>query len=590
MRKEIDEKGQSFIIDLISKRLVNSAHTTYLDMHPSRNYEVQWENLERQWLDHLTDYITVEEGQAMLRETMEMQEIQAQGDSEEALATIPRLKVSDLSKGLYTPPQKITKDMFESGVTVLENELPFSNGIAYIDFAVDISNMDFDDVVLLPLFCRLLREAGTDRKSDIQIQQDIDNAGGVLSVHPLIEEIVQTSEDGGYVVPDGKHLVTKIVFSGACVSTIQCMPLFNLFRHVMWDSNVRNKDKAEELLLAMIDDMEDDMQNRGHFFTTQRIESRYSLPGFVREQWKGITQLYAMRRALAKIRNGEWEDLSLRLIKMQDAMKRGNRNGMVLSITGDREAIFDAEDDASVFFTDILPPAPQVERFPDFAIVQHPWVLKGTNRMESEIVRENVNQGFLVPTRVNHVGKGGRLFDIGERISGSDLVVSQYLGGYYLHDRLRSTLGAQDAWAVLDTDSGVLIYQSDRDPNILETLEVYNGGDEWVWDHVNGGKLPVEASASIVGAIGSMDGKAMIPSLVGIDSITNYLKQNSAESRQRWRDEMLSATAKDFLTMVDRLAAWGTPSVCVVTNQNMYNAIDPDVFNMTLCDYSALQC
>ena len=143
---------------------------------------------------------------------------------------------------------------------------------------------------------------------------------------------------------------------------------------------------------------------------------------------------------------------------------------------------------------------------------------------------------------------------------------------------------------MLDTDSGVLIYQSDRDPNILETLNVYNGGGEWVWDQVNGGQLPVEARASIVGAIGSMDGKVMVPNRVGRDSIMNYLKQNSADSRQLWRDEILSASADDFMAMVDRLGAWGQPSVCIVTNQKMYDKLDPDDFNMTLCDYSALQC
>eukprot|EP00529_Nitzschia_sp_RCC80_P008398 CAMPEP_0113446972 /NCGR_PEP_ID=MMETSP0014_2-20120614/3994_1 /TAXON_ID=2857 /ORGANISM="Nitzschia sp." /LENGTH=1150 /DNA_ID=CAMNT_0000338105 /DNA_START=243 /DNA_END=3695 /DNA_ORIENTATION=- /assembly_acc=CAM_ASM_000159 len=590
LRKEIEEKGYNFLLDFISKRIVNSPHTTYLDMHPSRNYEIQWEHLEKQWLQHLTDYISVEEGREFLRETSEMKKIQEQGDSEQALAALPRLQVSDLSKDLYTPPLKIDKDLFESGVTTLEHELPFTNGVAYLDFAVDISNMDFDDVVLLPLFCRLMLEGGTDIKSDIQILQDIDKAGGSFSVHPLVEEVVQTSDDGGYVVPDGKHLVTKIVISGACVATNQCMPLFNLFRHVMWDANIRNKNKAEELLMSMIGDMEDDMQNRGHYYTTQRIESRYSLAGFVREQWKGVTQLMGMRRALAKIRNGEWEELSLRLIKMQDAMKRGNRNGMVLSVTGDRSALNDLKGDVEVFFTDILPPAPQIERFPDFALVEHPWVTKGMHRMESEIDHESVNQGFLVPTRVNHVGKGGLLFDVGERITGADLVVSQYLGGYYLYDRLRFSLGAQEAWAVLDTDSGVLVYQSDRDPNILETLQVYNDGSQWVWDQLSGDQLPVEARASIVGAIGSMDGKAMVPNRVGVDSIMNYLKQNTAERRQRWRDEILSASAGDFKSMVDRLAAWGSPSVCIVTNQKMYDAIDPDDFNMTLCDYSALQC
>lgn len=592
LKQEIEQHGHDFLLDLLTKRMFESQHTTYLDMHPSKSYAHQWEQLEQQWLNNLENFISVEEGREMLKETQAMKTIQEEGDTEESLASIPRLQVSDLDRTLYTPPIKVIEDLFDSGVTTLEHELPFTNGIVYVDFAVDISNMDFDDVVLLPLFCMLMLEGGTATYNDVQMQQQIDKAGGGVSVYPLIEEIVQTSEEegGGYVVPDGKHLVTKIVISGACVAANECLPLFNVFRHVMWDANVQNKVKAEELLVSMIDDMEDDIQSRGHVYTTQRLESRYGLSGFVREQWKGITQLMGMRRALALIRGDGWQELSLRLIKMQDAMKRGNRNGMVLSVTGDSGALKDLKGAVEVFFTDILPPAPQIERFPDFGKVDHPWVTKGKNRMENEIHNESVNQGFLVPTRVNHVGKGGLLFDVGERITGAHFVVSQFLGGYYLYDRLRFSLGAQEAWAYLDTDSGVLIYQSDRDPNILETLDVYNLGDEWVWDQVHEGQLPIEAKASIVGAIGSMDGTAMQPQRVGRDSIMNYLKQNSAESRQLWRDEILSASAADFLAMVDRLASWGSPSVCIVTNQKMYDEIDPDAFNMTLCDYSGLQC
>jgi presequence protease len=543
---------------------------------------------ERQWLNSLDQYLTQEQGLQMMAETARLKEVQATDDSEEALAKIPRLEISDLDKDLFTPPLTVIRDLFDSGITALEHEMPFTNGIAYIDFAIDISQMDFDDVVLLPLFCNLLLKGGSKRYNDVQMQQEIDKAGGGIKVYPMVEEVVRTHSDGGYIVPDGKHLVTKIVVSGACVAANSCLPLLNLFKHILWDSDVRNKAKAIEILEMVIDDFEDDIQSHGHHYTTQRIASRYSLVGFVREQWSGATQLMQMRRALAQIRD-DFTELSLRLIKMQDAMKRGNRNGMVLSVTGDKSALKDLKGAVELFLKDVLPPAAQVERFPDFAQVEHPWVSKGMHRMGSEISREHANQAFLVPTRVNHVGKGGMLYETGERIKGSDEVVTQYLSGYYLYNELRFKLGAQHAWAVLDTDSGLVIYQSDRDPNILESLQVYEGGANWVWDQVHGGELPVEAKAAVVGAIGRLDGPAMQPDRVGMESVRNFLKQNSVESRQLWRDEILGSSAEDFLAMVDRLASWGEPSICVVTSSDMYDTIKED-FPLYVCDYYGYTC
>merc|ERR1712048_1145242 len=132
----------------------------------------------------------------------------------------------------------------------------------------------------------------------------------------------------------------------------------NLFRHTVWDSNVKNKDKAVEILEIMINDMDQDIQTNGHKYTTSRIESRYSLSGFVREQWYGVTQLMQMRRALAKIKDN-FTELSMRLIKMQDALKRGHRNGMIMSITGDHEALSDIKSPMSSFFKSVLPLATQ---------------------------------------------------------------------------------------------------------------------------------------------------------------------------------------------------------------------------------------
>ena len=67
----------------------------------------------------------------------------------------------------------------------------------------------------------------------------------------------------------------------------------------------------------------------------------------------------------------DFSDLSLRLIKMQDAMKRGNRNGMVMSVSGDTSAMTDIKGAIELFFKDVLPLATQTERFPDFGEVEH---------------------------------------------------------------------------------------------------------------------------------------------------------------------------------------------------------------------------
>ena len=546
--------------------------------------------VEREWLTGLGDYLSQDEGKQYLKETAHMKEIQQNESPEEALMTIPRLEISELNQTQYNPERRILEDLFESGVTALEHELPFTNGIAYVDLSLDISNMDFDDVVLIPLFCQLLLEGGTESSDDVETQQEIDKYTGGITITPLIEEIVETDSEGFYIVPDGKHFVTKLIIRASCIADDTCLPMFNLFRQFVWDSDVRNKEKAIEILEARINKMEEDVQTNGHKYTTTRLESRYSLSGFVREQWYGVTQLMQMRRVLALIKDN-FTDTSLRLIRMQDALKRGHRNGILMSVTGDEEALKDLKGPLRTFLEDILPLATQRDPFPNFAEKEHPWVPKGYHRVEEEFAAEFKNQAFTVPTRVNHVAKGGALYDVGERIPGADMVVLQYLGGHYLYNELHFNQGAEEAWALLDVDSGVCIYQSDRDPNIFSTLDVYEGGATWLWDQVHTGELPYEANGSIIGAIGRLDANIMTePNTLGYDSLVGHLKQDDALYRQHWRDQILGSSAKDFMEMVERLGSWGHPSVSIVTSPEIFDSIDQEDFPVTKCDYSGYQC
>jgi len=525
-----------------------------------------------------------------MSETALLKKIQEDGDAEEALMTIPRVKISELNQTQYVPQFHIVEDLFESGITTIMHELSFTDGIAYVDLSLDISNMDFDDVVLIPLFCQLLLEGGTETHDDVEMQQQIDTYTGGITITPLIEEIVETDSENFYIVPDGKHFVTKIIISGACIASDTCLPMFNLFRRVIWDSNVQNKEKAIKILEARIDEMEQDIQTNGHKYTTSHVESRYGLSGFVREQWYGVTQLMQMRRALAQIKDN-FTDLSLRLVNMHNALKRGHRSGMYLSASGDEKTLHDLKGSLRTFLQSILPLATQRSPFPNFAEREHPWVPKGMLRVEEEFAAETRNQAFTVPTRVNHVAKGGVLYDVGERIPGADVVITQYLGGHYLYNELRFNRGAQEAWAVLDIDSGVCIYQSDRDPSIFSTLETYERGATWLWEQVHDGELPVEAKGAIVGAIGRLDANIKTePNRVGINSLVSQLKQDSPSYKQHWRDQILASTANNFMAMVERLGSWGHPSISIVTSPEIFDTIDQEDFPITRCDYSGYQC
>ena len=82
----------------------------------------------------------------------------------------------------------------------------------------------------------------------------------------------------------------------------------------------------------------------------------------------------------------------------------------------------------------------------------------------------------LICLQVNYVGKGANLYeDAGYQLSGASYVVNKHLGTTWIWDRVRVSGGAYGGFTDFDTHSGMFTYLSYRDPNLLKTVENYDG-------------------------------------------------------------------------------------------------------------------
>jgi hypothetical protein len=152
------------------------------------------------------------------------------------------------------------------------------------------------------------------------------------------------------------------------------------------------------------------------------------------------------------------------------------------------------------------------------------------------------HEGLTMPSQVNFVAKGANLFAHGYHLDGSLLVINKYLQTTWLWEKVRVQGGAYGGFSTFDIRSGNFSYLSYRDPNLLSTLDNYDG---------TGGFLRTlnlsqeELERSIVGAIGEID-DYLLPDARGFQSMLRYLSDLTDESRQRLRQEVLSTTPADF--------------------------------------------
>ena len=77
---------------------------------------------------------------------------------------------------------------------------------------------------------------------------------------------------------------------------------------------------------------------------------------------------------------------------------------------------------------------------------------------------------------MNYVGKAANLYeDAGYKLHGSAYVINKYLGTTWLWDRVRVSGGAYGGFSDFDSHSGMFTYLSYRDPNLLKTVDNYDG-------------------------------------------------------------------------------------------------------------------
>jgi Zn-dependent M16 (insulinase) family peptidase len=514
------------------------------------------------FLERLREQLTDEQFADLLNQSEKLAQVQATEDSPEVLATIPSLSLEDIDTvGDEYPINTYT----EASVLVAEHPVMSSFGILYIDFGMDMSIINLDDLELFPLLARLMLESGTSELDDVQLARRIGAQTGGIDLETMVESILPSVVgDDAFVVQNGNLLETKLFFRGKCTKE-QVPELFSLYREILFDGGEISEVKTLTILREMVADLEDAIGEDGDLFAARRIAARYTVHGYIREQLGGISHLQKLKEAL-ETAEADWGGLWSKLDRMKRDLIEGHRNGMILNLTGEKQLLGHIQEDALDFVKNGIPLNQDATPFPNFAQEEHPWVAKAKEDML--LSAPLVDEGIIVPTSVSYVGMGGVLYSPGEPIHGSAAVVTSYLELGYLYDNLRLARGAYGASAQLRMYSGILDLLTYRDPNLVETLRIYDGASAALMEDILSAEtLPPEATDTIIGTIGALDGSAPQPDQLGWNSLRQYLRRETSEMRQAWRDQILGTTRDDFLSFATRLSEMADASIAVVSSQ-----------------------
>lgn len=371
------------------------------------------------------------------------------------------------------------------------------------------------------------------------------------------------------LVTSGENMVTKLIIQGKATSE-KIDELFAIYNLVLTDAKLDSPAKAIELLKETRSRLESRIQGSGHSIASSRLKSRYRVGGFIDETMGGISYLGTVKVLLLQAEE-DWPSLLGRLEKIRETILNEStcRSGMVLDVTGD-EAVLSAIQPSINTFLSSLPGDSKGSKLPNFYKDVHPWVPEAKKGMAE--FAPLVDEGFVVPTQVSYVGKGGLLYREGERIPGSASVVARFLRTGYLWDRVRVMGGAYGGFCTFSPFSGLLSFLSYRDPNLDKTLDVYDAAADAVFAAADALENDPDAlTTAIIGAIGDMDG-ALSPDQKGYTAFQRWIINESPKYRQQYRNEVLNTKPSDFRDFAERLRDMSSPSVAVVSSKGAFES------------------
>lgn len=556
--KAVKEKlhaGEPLFQNLIKQYFLDNTHRVTIKLKADSEMEAREAAQEARTLRAIQRDLTPEIVENILEDQIALKQRQLADDPEEAVKSLPVLKLEDVENTNNEIPFSVA---VMEGVPLITHELP-SSGIAYCELYLSLADLELKDLPLLRLFTRMLTEAGTSDLSAVELQHLIGSTTGGLSASTDIRSISSMPR----TVSDPYDALGFVLLSGKAMKE-RTVDLFCLMHKVLKDANLRASSRAIEILKESLAAMESSIQGSGHRIGTKRIVAAHTATGLIGELTAGVSYRKAVMELLEEAKT-DWPAVEERLNRIRSRLLR--RENVLLNITGDAAALDAAtEGEGGEALRSLLAAIPvgqdgaaaAAEAAAESALLDVAFRARGFDRepvwvkeiKEGQLLAKDVHDALLIPTKINFVCQGGRMAEPGTHLRGQDFVVAASITTHHLWKQVREIGGAYGSGFAFDA-TGVFCFTSYRDPQLLNTLTAYKDTPKFLKQWAES-MTQEEVTRAIIAMLRDVD--APLPTdQKGTKSFWQLISRHTEEDRKQFRQEILRTTPADFVHFADML-------------------------------------
>jgi hypothetical protein len=521
LKKQLDT---GYFEGLIRKYFIENNNKAYVKLSPKKGLNAIEEKKEK---DKLAAHKAAldENGIEDIKKLAEhLKEYQGAEDTQEALKTIPLLEIEDIDKKARTIENTFTD---VSGVKVVSHDI-FTNGISYLGLNFDITDMADEKLPTAALLCEIFKYVDTEHYNCNELASEIGiNTGGI----GFTTSVVNKKDLDEYYM----HFVVNAKMFDENVSKGM-----ELIGEILFTSKIDDKKRLKEIIAETRSALKNDMVASGHVTAAGRAISYVSPIGVVKELTEGM-DYYAYISDLDDNFEEKYEELAASLKSVLSEILTSE--SLLVSYTGKQDVTKLLGDDLDRLSKKLN---------------------EKSNAKGEAAVPKIKNEGIKTASQVQYVAAAGNFLKDGLTYHGALDVLTTIFSYDYLWLNIRVKGGAYGCMCSFSR-SGNAYLTSYRDPNLLETYEIYKKAPEYVRNFNCDNR---DMTKYIIGAISKLD-TPLTPVAEGNFSLISWLMGLEDSDLQRERDEVLSCTTADIQAMAPYVQAIiDADTICVIGNED----------------------
>lgn len=494
---------------LLKEWFLENPHRVLSVLEPSKTHNEEWDRTFNAMMRHCKENLSQAEKEDIRRETEMMKVRQVEADSEEALGTLPKLRTEDIPREVEMIPSEET---LVDGVPVVVHDV-YSNGIAYINVAFDVSDIPDELQVLLPLLGKLTTDMGAAGLSYTEMAKRIALKTGGIDCR---------LEAG--LTADGRGDWQKMVFSARCLDR-NIRETLAILADLLCAGDLSDTGRIRDLIFEKRNRLYASVIPSGHLFARRTAAAPISVPAYREEQWYGRTQLQVLNGLVDNF-DDDPRRIFDRMCELREWVFKKSR--LQVDLTADEKTL-----------KDLLERVPGlIDRLADGRGVVALPVPQ----------RQALNKGISIPAKVCFVARVFPAPPYKDRLAPSLMVLSRELSNNHLYKRVRLQGGAYGGMSVYDAMAGYLAFLSYRDPNLEETLKVY---DDAIKIAARGDFKESDIEKAKVGTIGLID-RPMDPATKGYTAMVRRFAGITDKDRQAYRDAVFESSLASVKEAAER--------------------------------------